>query len=307
MLSNYNSNPYASSYDPYGGTMVGVSDVIGAQGRFAVSMQKANEMRENVHKLRIENRRRLIEEWKWEQENIPSAEDLRERDMALNYRRSLTNPPLTEILSGKALNDILDHLASAQAKGVRGPSVPLDKNTLKEITVKAASDPGSVGLLKNGGILDWPLPLRTTDFDRLRKDIDTLTPELVRQASAGGVDKATLNNLKGSVDQFNRLLPAKIDELSSAEYIEAKRYVNALHQAVQALGQPDITDYFNKFRARGATVAELVANMKENGLVFAPATPGEEPAYRTLYQAMASYAHSLPQVSTGVVKEKSKE
>ena len=104
-------------------------------------MQRANEMRENVHKLRLENRRRLIEEWKWEQENIPSAQDLRERDIALNYRRSMTNPPLTEILSAKALNDILDHLATAQAKGQRGPSVPLDKTTLKQINVKATGDP----------------------------------------------------------------------------------------------------------------------------------------------------------------------
>jgi len=306
-LSNYNDNPYYPSYDPYGGYVRGIADVIGAQGRFAVNMQQANIMRENVRKLRLENRRKLIEEWKWEQENIPTAQDLRERDIALNYRRSITSPPLPEILSGKALNDILEHLMTMQAKGVRGPSVQLEKNKLKQINVKAPGDPGNVGLLKNEGILNWPLSLRGSDFDVLRKDIDSITPELVRQASAGRVDKATLKQLKDDVDKLHRQLSERISELPSSDYIEAKRFLNFLSESVQALGQADIADYFHRFEAKGSTVAELVSNMKENGLVFASATPGAESAYRSLYQALVSYDLSLSHMNTSIAKEKDKE
>src|SRR5262249_38665090 len=136
-----------------------------------------------------------------------------------------TNPPLTEILSGKALNDILNHLTTSQAKGQRGPSVQLDKNQLKQVNVRVPGDPGNVGLLKNGGILNWPLSLRGSDFDVVRTDIESIAPDLVRQASSGRVDKATLKQLKDDVDKMNRQLSEKIKigDLPSGDYIEAKR------------------------------------------------------------------------------------
>jgi hypothetical protein len=72
-----------------------------------------------------------------------------------------------------------------------------------------------------------------------------------------------------------------------------------LEEAVSALGQPDVTNYFNhKFEAKGRTVAELVNYMKDKGLRFAPAVSGEEDSYRALHQAMMAYDASLDQITT---------
>ncbi len=65
---------------------------------------------------------------------------------------------------------------------------------------------------------------------------------------------------------------------------------------MRALGNPDVGDYFNqKFAAKGKTTAELVKYMSDKGLKFAPATPGDEAAYRAVHQALAIYDVSLSQ------------
>jgi len=43
-------------------------------------------------------------------------------------------------------------------------------------------------------------------------------------------------------------------------------------------------------------VAQLVDDMTRNGLKFAPANPGDEPAYTALYQSMLSYDMGLTQL-----------
>jgi hypothetical protein len=51
-----------------------------------------------------------------------------------------------------------------------------------------------------------------------------------------------------------------------------------------------VSHYFdNSWSSRGKTVTELVKFMSDNGLVFAPAAPGDEHAYRALYIALAAF------------------
>ena len=57
-------------------------------------------------------------------------------------------------------------------------------------------------------------------------------------------------------------------------------------------------NYFNqKWVAKGKTVAELIQNMTAAGLRFAPATPGDEGAYRALHFALVAYDDGITQVA----------
>ena len=57
---------------------------------------------------------------------------------------------------------------------------------------------------------------------------------------------------------------------------------------------PGATKYFDgTWVARGKDVAELVNYMREQGLQFAAATPGDDAAYRALYNALAAYYDGL--------------
>jgi hypothetical protein len=289
-------NPYMYSWNPWGGAFSGWADIINAQGKFMVNREESFGIREQTRQAKIDTRRRLFDEWLYERANTPSLEDIREQDLRMARRRALNDPPFTEILAATSLNTLLDHLKTAQGTGGRGTNVALDEDTLRRVNVTSGAG-GNIGLLKNDGFLQWPIPLRAEEFNAERDAITKALPKLVEAASTNGrVDAGTLVETQKNLDKLNERLSDKVGDLGTAQFIESKRYVNFLNQALQALSNENIANYFNqKFSAKGKTVAELVKHMSEKGLRFAPATPGDEAAYRALHQALANYDISLSQ------------
>jgi hypothetical protein len=289
-----NSSMY--SYDPYGGTFRGNADIINAQGKFMVNREQSFGICEQTKQAKIDTRRRLFDEWLYERANTPSLEDLREQDLRMSRRRALNDPPFTEILAATSLNTLLDHLKMAQGGGARGANVALDEDTLRRINVTSGAG-GNIGLLKNDGILQWPIPLRAEEFNAERDAITKALPKLVEAASTSGrVDASTLVETQKNLDKLNERLSDRVGDLGTSQFIESKRYVSFLNQALQAFSNVNIANYFNrKFSAKGKTVAELVKYMSDKGIRFAPATPGDESAYRALYQGLAIYDSSVSQ------------
>jgi hypothetical protein len=306
------SNPYAASagydnsynpygygyYDPYDGYLRGAADVIGAQGRFLVSTQQAYQMREQVRAERVANRRRIFDEYLYEREKAPTAEDDRQKHMLEQLERSRNNPPITEVWSGKSLNDLLADLRKyPPSKNEAGNLVniqqlPLDEEGLKHVNVTAgAGNGGNIGLLKNEGRLNWPVAMSEPQFKELRERTNSLAQAAVRQAEFNGrVDGGTILQMSNDVNNLNRLLRQNSGDLPFGLYIEAKTFLNNLGAAITALGQPDVGNYFTgKFALKAKTVPELVEEMSKKGLQFAPATPGDEAAYAALQQALANY------------------
>src|SRR5262249_13134846 len=113
-LGAYNNPFYSPGYsgygnyfgDAFGGYINGTAAVINSQGQFLVYRAQANIMREQFRQAKLETQRRAFDEWLYERANAPTPEDNRERDLEENRRRSRNDPPLTEIWSAKALNDL---------------------------------------------------------------------------------------------------------------------------------------------------------------------------------------------------------
>lgn len=293
----YAAGPYASApyISPDYGYLKGAAEAINAQGQFLKSTQEAYLLKEQVKAAEIQNRRRAYEEWLWERANTPTLNEQRERGQREEGRRALNDPPVTEIWSAKTLNDLLLSLQDLRNKGVEGPAVALDADILKSINVTTGKGPGNVGLLKEAGLLKWPTTLRTLapaeQTKDLRAQIDALLADGKRQVPVRGrVDPGLLKELDRNIDALRKHLVNQINDLSLNDYSEAKRFLNQLDDAVALLQQPDAANYLSgKYAARGATVQELVNNLSDNGLRFAPATGGDEGAYAALYQAMAQY------------------
>jgi hypothetical protein len=264
--------------------------VINAQSNFMVKQQQALLTREQVRQSKVDTRRRNIDQWMYERDVLPTLEDERERSRRQEYRRSLNDPPLTEIWSGKALNDLLLAAQGMHASLGPGPVVPLNAETLSQVNVTSGKNPGGVGVLKDGGRLRWPLVFEDQAFEAERKKVDELTRSAMQQAESGRVDAATINGLTKTVDAMGKRLRQQVAATDVNDYIEAKRYLRDLDNAVKLFKDPNASNYLSsKWQPRANTVAELVDQMTSQGLRFAPAAPGEEAAYTSLQRAMATY------------------
>jgi hypothetical protein len=286
--SSYSGGSGGYAMDPYSGFLTGSASLVSAQGRFLVNQQEANLKREQFKQRSVETGRKIFDEWLYERANTPTLQDERERATKEALRYHLANPAATQIYSATSLNAILDQLRQLQARGVSGKAVPLDEDLLRQINVTTGAG-GNAGLLKNDGDLTWPLSLTGEDFAAERKDLERKLPTALSQVAHNKqADPGLLKDMLGDVERMRDRLARRIADLTPSQYIEARRYLNQVDDALRVLQGPDAMNYVTgKYSARGKSVGELVKNM--SGLMFAPAAPGEEEAYRELYQALRTY------------------
>ncbi len=290
---------YGSYYeDPTAGFLRGASDVIRAQGDYLKNVQTARLIQASADEGRLDYRRRLIEEARYERMSQPTNEEVRQQILAGELNRARHEPPISDVISARSLNDLLHHLSNDPMRPKADNPIALDDEVLKHINVTGVNPNGaSVGLLKDDGNLQWPLPLTTADFTGPRDLLTKSLKNAVQNLKAGEtVGTGTLNDLKTELAQLNNLVSKS--DLPATDYIEAKGYLDQVSAAVRALGDKDVVSYYkHKFSAKN--VAELIDDMRTKGLDFAPAAPGDEGAYRALQQALAAYDYAVsPQQAT---------
>ncbi len=207
------------------------------------------------------------------------------------------NPPRAQICAAIPLNTLVEHLAGVSNQQATLRSVPLTAELLAHINVAAEGDPTADRNLRGGGRLQWPLIWRAAWLGKLsqerRRSLELLLPKVIVQASnvAGGVvDAGLLTRMRTDLNQLQNLLDAKIDQLTSSEYVEANAYLRELKGTIKILGRTDVARYIGDRPAldprRIKTVPDLVAYMSEQQLRFTPATAGDESSYMALFRAL---------------------
>jgi len=290
-------NPYyPGDYNAWaGGTLTGAANLVGAQGQLMKSQQDAFLQRENVRAAKTDNRRRTFDEYMYEKEHTPSAEEERRQAQRLYLERARNNPPSTEIWTGSALNTLLQDLQRNPGAKNGIASMPLDEDTLKHINVTSGKGEGNIGILKNGGKLVWPDALSDPEYKEDRDRVNNGIADALKQAEFNGkVDPGTSRQLQKDVDSLGKTLRKHVGDTDVNEYIKAKEFLGNLDSSIVILKQPDVGNYFSgKYALKAKNVGELVADMTGKGLTFTAATPGDESAYNALYQSMANYDNAL--------------
>jgi hypothetical protein len=286
--------------NPYEGYLSGVSSVTNANAQYQVTINQAKLLREEATRSAFQTRRAAIEQAEYERAHMPDPEKIRQEQLARELDRARNSPPPTEVWSGKALNTLLRNAITLQSRGARGPTIPLNEDTLKSINPTSGDTRGNIGLLKDNGNLQWPAPLTGEIFKEAREDLNRRMRQAVQTVTAGNKspDQSTLADIQADLKRLNELVDASVSSLSLDQYTEARRYLRQLDNALTALRDRNVSNYFSdNWRLRGRTVAELVKFMADKGLWFAPATPGEESAYQALYYALAAFDAGLPRVA----------
>jgi hypothetical protein len=308
--SGYRSSGYGggsgSSYDTggYTGYLTGAAAVTTATASYQKVIQEARLLQHQANRSSFAMRRKIHEEAlseraEWFKRNDPNV--VYQQDKARDLDRARHDPPLTEILSGQALNALLAHLEKQQGKGLSGVSVPLQQDVLRGINVSGQATRANPGLLKSDGRLQWPVSLAAPQFADGHERLGTLLADAVNDArSSRPVPAGRLKEIRAELSRLNHVLVATAGDLSPSQYVEARRYLHQVEDAVKALEDPRVANYVNGSSVpRCKTVVELVQYMSDRGLVFAPAVAGDADAYRALYSALRAFDAGVDQAASG--------
>jgi hypothetical protein len=284
---------YGGYYEsPAAGFLRGTADLVSAQGQWLINQQQAAITKEQSRQEVIKTRRQNFDEYLYERQNTPTFEDERSHFQAEALRRS-RSAPLDEIWSGLALNELLTSTQKMEAKWP-GPSIPLDAGVVKDVNVTGGTAGAGVGVLRDGGRLQWPVALGGSAYAAERQDLTELTRQAVRQAANGQVDADTIHGMTDAVNRLHALIKENIATMAFQDYSAAKRFLREMEDAIRVLQTPNAARYVSgKWAARGSTIGELVQDMTRQGLRFAPATAGGEAAYVAVHRALAAYEGAL--------------
>jgi hypothetical protein len=260
-----------------------------AQGNLMLQQEQARITREQANQAKLDTKRKTLDWLNYEREHKWTYTQDQERIESLRIMRLLKNPREGEVLSGSAMNTLLPYLTQLAVKGIQGTPVYLNQDELKRINVTGAGTGLNLGLLGDVGHLKWPLALRGPQ----QKEMDKLLNKIVADTKTGDLTLAEYNKVVKGLDGLKEGASAmwRKEEIDSAMYLDSKRFLDSLRTGLAVLQQPDAAKILSGgFAATGATVGELVSNMSQQGLRFAPALPGSEPAYFGLFNAMVSFA-----------------
>jgi hypothetical protein len=289
--SGYGGYPYYGE-SQLGGYVRGVADVVGAVGRQMVDEQRARLIRQQVKQEQLETWKRGFDYWLYYRDRMPTAEDDRERAVQLQVRRSLNDPPVGEIYSGQSLNTLLDDLKKKLIRESDFQRTPLavDEETLGHLNLTPTQDSGNPGLLKKEGRLTWPQALRSQQFQEERATLDHLSPAVYEQVLGNRVDPGALDAMSAAVQGLQQRLTDHIRDLTPTQYGEARRFLRDFNDAITLLKRPNSGAYFSNKAIQGKNLGQLVQHMLDKGLRFAPALPGDEPAYLAAHRGLVVYA-----------------
>lgn len=294
--------------NPYQGYLSGAASITRANADYQKTIQQAKLTRQEFIRSSLQTRRAMIEEAEWERAHMPDPEKIRQKELERELDYSRHSPHQTDIWSAKALNALMRHLITQQSQGTPGPSVPLNDDTIDHINLTVGDSRGNAGLLKEGGNLQWPLPLNREEFKEARQGLNALMQTAFKNANGGSVpDSSTITDLRAHYEKLKNTLDANVDRLSPDEYIEANRYLRYVKNTITALKDPNIINQLSgNWKPKVHDVAQLVQFMREKGLWFAPATPKDEPAYVALYYALASFDSRMQRLASTGASESEK-
>jgi hypothetical protein len=292
------SNVLANPYQDYAGSsdLQGAATALNAAGAAESEFQSARLLNQQVEQAKLDTRRKAFDEWQYERGHTPTLQTLAERAKAEELRRTLRTPTQVDILSGYALNVILDDLCR-DTHGAAGPALPIDPHLLDRVNV-AARGGNSVGALRavaDGEGLRWPPALRAAAFQEPTRQLDQrLAMAVTALRTTGRLSADVSDKLAEDVRQLRAELRGNVAQLSSSRYVEATRFLDGLAESVRALQHPDTPRALTgELAVEGKTVPDVIRSMGTHGLVFAPAEPGDEAAYAAVYNAFASYRNAL--------------
>ncbi len=292
MMSQSSTFPtlYGAAIQPANSGVL-ADDIASQQADFQAAFQITD-----LKERRLQLRRSAFDEALYEKMNTPAPETVREELRQQRLIRARNAPPLDEISSGAALNELLTNIQRIQSRGpVVGASISVDPENPVHINVTTTDDQrGTNELFKPGAFSRWPLLLNTAEFVSDKKAVEAALAEASRSQANGMVNDAKTLEARRLVEVMkNRIFQKRFDVVMT-DYAKAVEFLDKLSSIVSILANQDAANYLNgTYTAKGNTVGQVADHMISNGLRFAKASAGDEPYYSKLYHQLVTYEIGL--------------
>lgn len=313
---------YASPATAISAQIHAEADFIRSAGAATREFAAAREIHARAAALETENSvayvrafwdRRAIWESEVDKRRV-SPEERTKRTTARIWDQLNNYPELSrhEIVDGTALNFLLNRLASRHVTSwdlvpdafksadlKEHLAVPDNLSALR-LRQPAIGSRGIVFRAHDGMPLEihWPSALRVRELSGQRAAFEQARANLFSRAETPDDRDAALAQLQTSyqalVSGFNDYCSREWRHESTQnyrQYLTAKQFLDAIAGQLVQLREIDLTRATPAtLRFEGESVVDLVKHMAHRGLVFAPAAPGDEPAYfETFYKLRGLY------------------
>lgn len=296
----YPGYAYYPPMDPNYGYLSGAANVIGAQGQFAKDIEQSKLIKEQVKQAQLDTRRKANDQWRYEKALEPTLAEIQAKAQFDTYQQMRGKPSDGAVWSGQAQNVLLANIQrGGPLPAGAGPSIPLDPDVVRQIILTDGRNGGQLAKFAESPKLEWPLALRAPDFQPSRDAVQTMYDTALKQvATTGQAGFETIQGLQRAVSGMQADLKGQIDSLTPDDYMQSKRFLADLGRAARGLGEPSAAQVVaGKWKPQASTVGQLVAQMTQQGLRFAPGREGSEAAYTALYQALRAYDGALGQMA----------
>jgi len=311
---------YQSPATPLSAEIHATADLVRAYGEATVDDAAAREIRSRAVRQEIQNSVDFVRAY-WERRSINEAERLKryvsplqraKNQNAKTWERLRDHPELNgpAIAEGTALNFLLNRLASSAlayqltstsraGELKQSDELKLNEEVLHRLRLKRDSTDGKAVIFRaDEGValaIDWwPYALRGEEFTRERRDYEQARAAVVL-AGRNGIDAhAEIGKLLKAYDQLDAAFRKQNDRESRLKnqaafrhYTTGRRFLQALAGEVlqfQVAGGARALE--DNMQFHGDHLIALLTHMSRNGLEFAPAVPGDEAAYRRVFQMM---------------------
>lgn len=201
-----------------------------------------------------------------------------------------------DVLSGKALNEIVIVIRGLEAKGAKADSALLPPELLNKLAYQggAAAEVMTTAL---AGSVSFPWPLTRTDFAWVRTDLEQPANAVLDPLAAGKkVDAATADKLTAAVTKTKTALGPQLRGIPADDVANVNRFLDRLSAVAKATKDPALTGaVVPKWGTIGASVADALKHMDRFRVIYAAAPTGSEEAYFALYRGLVEYYAALAQ------------
>ncbi|MSU77096.1 MAG: hypothetical protein EXS16_03260 [Gemmataceae bacterium] len=280
-------NPYSHYYDTYG--TMGQADLLRAYGSTVNSSEQARILRKQALQARLDTKKKAFEIEAYIKANTPTAAQERERIEKLTLKRMQTASLPGEISRGKAVNYLVNDLRKHLKNKTTIEPIVLTETVLGHLNV--TKNHVGLGILRDNGRVTWPTALTEKLTLEQQRTWDRVLQAAVMNTYNGKADVPAVRDQQAQFKEMRRELIDRANEISTAHYSEARRFLNEVIQAQTALekGEAVWQAKYQHFIGGRKPIQDVVEFLIDNALNVGPAGPTDESEYRAIYAAVANF------------------